>query len=121
MLQLADQEGGYSKLQNDVRLFMVPGIGHCGGGSSPNSFDTLQTLANWVENGVAPDSLPAANTSSGASMPLCQFPEQATYIGGSVNSASSWKCDSNDHRLLSTPGLDGLIAGMDHNDGLPGH
>jgi feruloyl esterase len=119
--ELADQEGGYSKLQNNVRLFMVPGMGHCGGGSSPNSFDTLQTLANWVENGIAPDSLPAANTSSGASMPLCQFPEQATYVGGSPNSASSWKCDSNDHRLLSTPGLDGLIAGMDHNDGLPGH
>lgn len=119
--ELAEQAGGYSKLQENVRLFMVPGMGHCGGGTSPNTFDTLKTLASWVESGTAPDSLPATNASTGASMPLCKFPEQASYVGGPFNLASSWKCDPNDQRLLNTPGLDGVIAGTDHNDGLEGH
>jgi len=119
--ELAAQAGSYSKLQKNARLFMVPGMGHCAGGVSPNSFDTLETMANWVEKGIAPDSLPASNTGSGSSMPLCMFPEQARYIGGPTNLASSWKCDPNDQRLLNAPGLDGLIAGMDHNDQTPGH
>jgi feruloyl esterase len=100
---------------------MVPGMGHCSGGTSPNTFDTLQTLVNWVEKGTAPDSLPATNTSAGSSMPLCKFPEQASYIGGPMNMASSWKCDPADQRLINPPGLDGTIAGTDHNDQNPGH
>jgi feruloyl esterase len=118
--ELANQEKGYNKAQENVRLFMVPGMGHCSGGTSPNSFETLNTLANWVENGVVPDAIPATNTASGYSMPLCKFPEQATYLGGPVTSASSWKCDPSDKRLLSAPGSDGVVAGMTHN-GAQGH
>ena len=118
--ELADQENGYDDAQKNVRLFMVPGMGHCSGGTSPNSFETLNTLADWVENDVAPDAIPATNTSNGASMPLCKFPEQASYVGGPVTSASSWKCDPRDLRLLSAPGGDGVIAGMTHN-GANGH
>jgi feruloyl esterase len=117
--ELADQEKGYAKAQENVRLFMVPGMGHCSGGTSPNSFETLNTLANWVENGVAPEAIPATNTGSGYSMPLCKFPEQATYLGGPFTSASSWKCDSSDQSLLKL-GSDGVIAGMTHN-GAQGH
>jgi hypothetical protein len=46
--QLASLRGGYSRTQESVRLFIVPGMGHCGGGVAPNSFDTLQALHNWV-------------------------------------------------------------------------
>jgi len=45
--------GGYRHTQDSARLFIVPGMGHCGGGVAPNSFDTLQALDNWVTNGVA--------------------------------------------------------------------
>jgi len=119
--ELAEQERTYSALQENVRLFMVPGMGHCGGGTTPNSFETLQTLMNWVEKGQAPDAIAATNTSNGYSMPLCKFPEQATYLGGPTTSASSWTCDPNDQRLLASPGFDGLVAGTNHNDGLAGH
>jgi feruloyl esterase len=104
----------YAEIQENVRLFMVPGMGHCSGGTSPNSFDTLETLANWVENGIAPEALPASNASTGRSMPLCKFPEQASYIGGPVNLASSWTCNPHDRRLLKV-GYDGALAGADHN------
>lgn len=113
--ELAAQEKSYADAQKNVRLFMVPGMGHCGGGTSPNSFETLNTLANWVEDGVAPDAIPATNTSNGSSMPLCKFPEEATYLGGPATLASSWSCDPNDRRLLQSPGSDGVVAGMTHN------
>jgi len=109
-----DSDRDYREIQENVRLFMVPGMGHCSGGTAPNSFDTLQTLVNWVENGVAPDALPATNTGSGRAMPLCKFPEEASYIGGPTNLASSWTCNSRDHRLL-TVSSDGKLAGADHN------
>jgi feruloyl esterase len=109
-----DSDVKYAGVQKNVRLFMVPGMGHCSGGTAPNSFDTLQTLANWVENGVAPEFLPATNTSSGRSMPLCKFPEQASYVGGPTNVASSWTCDPRDHRLLKISD-NGRLAGADHN------
>jgi feruloyl esterase len=118
--ELAQQEDSYANAQENVRLFMVPGMGHCSGGTSPNTFDTLQTLVSWVEDGTAPDALPATNTSSGNAMPLCKFPEVAAYLGGPTTAASSWKCDPNDQRLLNAPGMDGVIAGLSHN-GAPGH
>ena len=48
-----------------ARLFMVPGMNHCAGGPSPNSFDMLHALEDWVENGVAPDNVIAARLTSG--------------------------------------------------------
>ena len=109
-----ERDHDYAEIQENVRLFMVPGMGHCSGGTSPNSFDTLETLVNWVENGVAPDSLSASNSSTGRSMPLCKFPEEAGYVGGPVNLASSWTCNPRDRRLLEV-GYDGKLAGADHN------
>jgi Tannase and feruloyl esterase len=52
--QLASLNGGYSRTQNSVRLFIVPGMRNCGGGVAPNSFDTLQALHNRVKKGVGP-------------------------------------------------------------------
>ena len=46
------------KNQSDwMRLFMVPGMGHCGGGPGVNTFDSIGTLEKWVEKGVAPDQM----------------------------------------------------------------
>jgi hypothetical protein len=38
-----------------MRLFMVPGMGHCGGGPGVNMFDSIGALEKWVEKGIAPD------------------------------------------------------------------
>jgi tannase/feruloyl esterase len=106
---LAEQERGYAALQSQARLFMVPGMGHCTAGSGPNSFATLVALDSWVSDNVAPDALVAVNT-AGRSMPLCKFPEEAKYVGGPVDSASSWVCPEDDRRLLQI-GPDGALAG----------
>ena len=114
---LARQERGYARLQEGARLFMVPGMGHCKGGPGPNSFNTLTALDDWVSKGIAPESIVAKNIESSRTMPLCKFPEEARYVGGEVNVASSWECDARDKRLLEI-GYDGALAGADadHND-----
>ena len=87
--QLASLNGGYSPTQNNVRMFIVPGMGHCGGGVAPNSFDTLQALHNWVTKGVAPEGIVATagatGPNPGRTMPLCKFPEEASYSGSGNN------------------------------------
>src|SRR5579863_1537947 len=72
------ETGSINELQEDVRLFLVPGMHHCSGGPGPNFFDTLTALENWVEKGKAPDAIVATKfvndaPSQGVSrtMPLC--------------------------------------------------
>lgn len=108
--QLASLHGGYGPTQDKVRLFMVPGMGHCGGGVSPNSFDTLQALHDWVTKDVAPEGI-VARATNGRTMPLCKFPEVASYSGsGDVNLAANWTCNANDTRMLQV-GSNGTAAG----------
>ena len=107
---LAELTGGYDKLQDSVRLFMVPGMQHCGGGPGPNTFDTLTPLDNWVRGGQAPNGIIASHP-SGRTMPLCKFPEMAQYNGvGPVTSASSWACTNNQDLLNVGP--NGVEAGL---------
>ena len=110
--ELASLHGGYRHTQDSARLFIVPGMGHCGGGVAPNSFDTLQALDNWVTNGVAPEGI-VATAPNGRTMPLCKFPEEASYSGsGDVNLAANWSCNPDDQRMLQV-GRDGVTAGAD--------
>jgi Tannase and feruloyl esterase len=110
--QLASLRGGYSRTQDSVRLFIVPGMGHCGGGVAPNSFDTLQPLHEWVTKGVAPEEIDAT-ASNGRTMPLCKFPEEARYLrSGDVNLAANWTCNAHDTRMLRVGG-NGTRAGAD--------
>ncbi|HMV50843.1 MAG TPA: tannase/feruloyl esterase family alpha/beta hydrolase, partial [Blastocatellia bacterium] len=78
------------------RLFMVPGMFHCGGGVGCGSFDKLTPLIQWTENGKAPDSLPAAQIVNGKTVrtrPLCPYPQVAKYKGrGSVDDAANFEC-----------------------------
>jgi len=82
------------KGQDDwVRLFMVPGMGHCGGGPGPNSFDSIGTLEYWREKGVAPAQITAANTQASITRPLCPYPQSAKYKGtGNIKDAANWIC-----------------------------
>jgi feruloyl esterase len=121
--QLASVMGGYDRAQNSVRLFIEPGMDHCGGGVSPNSFDTLQALDKWVTKGVPPEGILATAPtttlpSSGRTMPLCKFPEEASYSGsGNVYSAANWSCDPSDTRMLEI-GATGLTSGGDTSTAL---
>ena len=113
--------GGYAGLQESIRLFMVPGMFHCGGGPGPNTFDMLTALEGWVEEGKAPDGILATGGStskcSSMTMPLCKFPEAATYIGskrGDVCDAANWKCEPQNQDLLQL-GYDGHLAGLPYS------
>jgi feruloyl esterase len=44
-----DTLGGAAKTASNIRLFMEPGMGHCGGGEGPNVFDKVGSLEQWVE------------------------------------------------------------------------
>src|SRR5262252_4640322 len=78
------------------RLFMVPGMFHCGGGIGTSTFDAVTPLVEWVEKGVAPESIPASRLAGGKvvrTRPLCPYPETATYKGsGSIDDAVSFDC-----------------------------
>jgi feruloyl esterase len=89
------QGGGFKHLQNNARLFMVPGMHHCSGGPGPYNFDPLTPLIGWVEAGVAPDRIIGevpAGPQAGRTFPLCPFPSLAVYQGGGVDDAANWVC-----------------------------
>jgi feruloyl esterase len=110
--QLASLRGGYAQTQDSVRLFIVPGMGHCGGGTAPNSFDTLKALDNWVTKNTAPEGIIATAT-NGRTMPLCKFPEEARFLSsGDVNLAANWSCEATDTRMLRV-GSNGTASGAD--------
>ena len=117
--ELAEMFDGYRNVQKRARLFMAPGRQHCGGGPGPNSFDTLTALENWVEHGIPPEGIIATkyvndNPAMGVArtMPLCKFPERASYDGlGDPRNAASWTCSSRD-RLLLEVGPNGIQAGL---------
>ncbi|MDU8923331.1 tannase/feruloyl esterase family alpha/beta hydrolase [Pasteurellaceae bacterium LIM206] len=76
-----------------ARLFMVPGMNHCGGGPATDNFDPLTALENWTDKGEAPERLIATGKSFPArSMPLCAYPKVATYTQGDQNKAESFVC-----------------------------
>jgi feruloyl esterase len=88
--------GGASNASKSVRLFLAPGMGHCGGGEGPNAFDKLGALERWVEQDQAPEVLIASH-STGARVdrtrPLCPYPQVARYKGsGSIDDASNFVC-----------------------------
>jgi hypothetical protein len=78
------------------RLFMVPGMFHCGGGVGVSSFDAVTPLVEWVEQGVAPSSIIGSRMVDGRPVrtrPLCPYPQIAKYKGtGSVDDAASFTC-----------------------------
>lgn len=77
-----------------VRLFQIPGMGHCQGGAATDSWDGLGALVDWVEQGRAPDRIVAAGTTvfPGRTRPLCAHPRVATYTGGDPEKAESFVC-----------------------------
>jgi len=83
------------KARDNVRLFMIPGMGHCGGGDGPSTVDMLSEIDNWVATGDAPERIIASNPSNATprTRPLCPYPQEAKYIGtGSTDDAANFRC-----------------------------
>ena len=93
---MVERAGGADKVKSGYRLFMVPGMGHCGGGDGTATFDMLAALERWVEKSQAPDSIPASRVVDGRAdrtRPLCSYPQVASYKGsGSTDEASNFVC-----------------------------
>ena len=99
-----DTIGYYERLSSDngpdpvsdwSRLFLVPGMGHCGGGEAAlDRFDMLSALVEWVEQGHPPEKVIATGTAlPGRSRPLCAYPRHAQYRGSSdPQSAENFTC-----------------------------
>ena len=107
---------GNPPIEDFYRLFLVPGMAHCGGGAGPNSFgngaggaaasrdadhDIFTALERWVEQGTAPQQVIGTgratdDPSKPLTRPLCPYPQVAHYRGtGDVNNAASFACAVN--------------------------
>jgi feruloyl esterase len=79
-----------------ARLFMMPGVAHCGGGTGPDRVDAVTAVIDWVEKNQAPDSLLASQVTNGTvtrTRPLCPYPQVARYKGqGSIDDAANFSC-----------------------------
>ena len=77
------------------RLFMIPGMAHCGGGPGLTGFDGMDPLVKWVEQGIAPESVVVSGKPGGVAVqrPVCPYPQVARYQGsGEVTAAASFIC-----------------------------
>jgi feruloyl esterase len=91
-----DASGGAARVSKSYRLFLAPGMGHCGGGEGPNTFDMVAALEQWVEAGRAPDQILASHATAGRvdrTRPLCPYPQVAVYNrSGSIDEAANFAC-----------------------------
>jgi feruloyl esterase len=79
--------------QDWARMFFVPGMTHCSGGQSTDSFDMLTAIEAWVEDDAAPDQVVATGRAyPDVTRPLCPYPLVARFDGGDPDSAASFSC-----------------------------
>lgn len=96
-----DQRDWFVQMQRDTpeavtfsRMFMVPGMTHCGNGKAFDDFDPLTALEDWHKQGRAPEQLLAKGKSfPERSMPLCAYPKIAVFKGGDKHKAESFACE----------------------------
>lgn len=102
-------------LDNFMRFFRVPGMGHCSGGVGAwqigqngaaaqgieyePHYNVLAAITDWVEKGIAPDTIIGTRfvndtiaNGVGFQRAHCRYPLRSTYIGGDVGSIKSWEC-----------------------------
>ncbi|MGH9143420.1 MAG: tannase/feruloyl esterase family alpha/beta hydrolase [Vicinamibacterales bacterium] len=85
-----------AKASDYVRMFLMPGVLHCGGGPGPDNADWAAAIDGWVESGKAPERI-IAHKGTGANVtrtrPLCAYPQRAVYVGtGSTDQADNFVC-----------------------------
>jgi feruloyl esterase len=91
-----DKMGGIKNTRDSVRLFMVPGMSHCGIGEAHGEFDPIKVTEQWVESRKAPDTIKQTRVADGKVVRtriLCQYPQVSTYKGaGSTDDAQNFTC-----------------------------
>jgi feruloyl esterase len=103
-----DDLNGHGAVDHHARLFLVPGMSHCGNGPATDQFDLLTPLVRWVEDKKAPSRVTASvrgptnpggpnfelppDWSPDRTRPLCAYPRVASYRGGNVERAESFDC-----------------------------
>jgi hypothetical protein len=96
------QNGGRQQVDQFARLFLAPGVGHCGGGDGPTPVGLFDILVNWVERGGAPAAIPASRRREDGAMlsrPVCAYPMTAKWTGnGSTDDAANFVCVDGQHR-----------------------
>ncbi len=97
--RVQQQMGGARRANEFIRLFMAPGVAHCGGGTGPAPTGQLEALMAWVEEGKAPEMLraarPAQGTDPARTRPVCAYPLVAKYKGsGSTDDAANFSCSA---------------------------
>jgi feruloyl esterase len=79
-----------------IRLFMLPGMGHCSGGEGPDRFDKIAVMDDWVEHAKIPDQILTSHMMDGKvdrTRPACAYPQIAKYKGsGNVDNANNFVC-----------------------------
>jgi feruloyl esterase len=91
-------DGNLADLQEFARLFMAPGVLHCGRGPGPQDVPdrALNAMISWVEQGIAPQSITASRPETASLAPrsfrLCPYPQSARYISGDPHDATNWQC-----------------------------
>lgn len=109
--EIVAEAGNINRARRWARLFPVPGLGHCGGGTGPQDtpYAALDALTRWVERGRAPSDLiatrpeglvaPNQQALPARTFRLCSYPETPQFRGGlhnprslDVNDADNWKC-----------------------------
>ncbi len=102
-----ERREGLRRTQEFARLFLLPGVAHCGGGAGPDTFDALDPLVQWVEQGIAPDQIIAYKVTGGVttfSRPVCPYPALPRYTGvGDPTKASSFVCVDDGDRDNNQP------------------
>lgn len=86
---------GQASMDGFMRMYLAPGVAHCGGGEGLPSMDLVTAIVNWVEAGTVPDAVTTHRVdASGAvtsARPVYPYPAVARYNGsGDINAASSW-------------------------------
>ena len=94
---VAAKMGGASKIHDSFRLFMAPGMNHCGGGDGPSRINPVAVIEQWTEKGIAPDLIlaehPGPGNKADRTRPLCAYPQIAKYKGsGSTDDAANFVC-----------------------------
>jgi feruloyl esterase len=90
--------GPSADVEDFARLYLAPGVQHCGGGEGPSEFDMLTQLENWVERGIPPVEVIAVRRDSPGAVdiarPLCPYPQIARPIGPALSptEASNFEC-----------------------------
>jgi len=88
--------GKNERTKEFARLFMAPGVAHCGGGNGPAPQNPFNSVVDWVENSAAPETILASRNLGGGqtrTRPLCPYPDAAVWTGaGSSDDAANFVC-----------------------------